>query len=351
MIYILGENMIALQNMANMVETTLKETPGLLNIDNRLKRTKTDLIFRINRDKAGMLGVPVVEIEKAIRTSLSGITATSFRDKEGKEYDITLRSSVGNEPKTEQLDQVYVQSLTGKLIPLRQLGTLQMDQAPAIISRYNLQRTALITADLKKGASLDEAMKPILEKLQHYQFPPGFDYHVGGELENRQETFGGMFRTGLIAIIAIFAVLVLQFNSFKQPFIIFITLPLALIGSVWALYISGYTFSFTAFVGLVSLIGIVVNNAIILVDYTNLLIKEGQTLTDAVLEGGETRFTPILLTTLTTVGGLLPLTLRGGELWAPMGWTIIGGLLVSTVLTLIMVPVIYTMMTTNKKIY
>jgi len=345
MIYILGENLEALQNTANMVETTLKQTPGLVNVDNRLKRTKTDLIFRINRDKAGMLGVPVIEIEKAIRTALSGIAATSFRDSHGKEYDVTLRFPEGREPKTELLDEVYVHSLTGKFIPLRQLGTLQMEKARAVISRYNLQRTALITADLKKGAELDVAMKPILQKLENFHFPPGFDYHVGGELENRQETFGGMSKAGIIAIIAIFAVLVLQFNSFRQPLIIFIALPMALIGSVWALYITGYTFSFTAFIGLVSLIGIVVNNSIILVDYTNILIREGRPLSKAVVEAGETRFTPILLTTLTTVGGLLPLTLRGGELWAPMGWTIIGGLLVSTVLTLIMVPVLYTMLT------
>lgn len=349
MIYILGENLPALQNISTTVEETLKETPGLININNRLKQSKTSLIFSINKDKAAMLGVPVAEIEKTIRTALNGIAATSFRDREGKEYDITLRFFGDKKSTIRALDLVYVHSVSGKFIPLRQLGTWKVEESPAIISRYNMQRTGLITADLEKGASLDEAMRPILEKLTTIHFPPGFDYHVGGELENRQETFGGMTRAGIIAVIAIFAVLVLQFNSFKQPFIIFVTLPLAGIGSIWALYIAGYTFSFTAFIGLVSLIGIVVNNAIILVDYTNILIRKGHTLKDAVQEAGETRFTPILLTTLTTIGGLLPLTLRGGELWAPLGWTIIGGLLVSTILTLIMVPVLYTLLTGNKR--
>ena len=148
---------------------------------------------------------------------------------------------------------------------------------------------------------------------------------------------------GLIAVIAILAVLVLQFRSFTQPFIIFSALPLALIGSVTALYLSGYTFSFTALIGLISLSGIVVNNSIILVDYTNKLREEGMDKQEAVRLAGETRFTPIVLTTLTTVGGLLPLTLRGGTLWAPMGWTIIGGLLISTFMSLLVVPVLYRM--------
>jgi multidrug efflux pump subunit AcrB len=150
-----------------------------------------------------------------------------------------------------------------------------------------------------------------------------------------------MFRAGLIAIIGIFAVLVLQFRSFSQPFIIFSALPLALIGSVLALFITGYSFSFTALIGLISLIGIVVNNSIILVDYINKLREEGLDKLVSIKQAGETRFTPFVLTTLTTIWGLLPLTLRGGTLWAPMGWTIIGGLLVSTFLSLLVVPVLY----------
>jgi len=144
-----------------------------------------------------------------------------------------------------------------------------------------------------------------------------------------------------IAIIGIYAVLVLQFRSFAQPLIVFTAVPLAVIGSILALLITGNTFSFTAFVGLTSLVGIVVNNSIILVDYTNKLQDEGNELISALKDAGETRFKPILFTTATTIGGLLPLTLGGGTLWAPMGWTIIGGLATSTILTLIVVPVLY----------
>ena len=135
--------------------------------------------------------------------------------------------------------------------------------------------------------------------------------------------------------------LVLQFRSFVQPLIIFSAIPLAIIGSILALFITGNVFSFTAFIGLASLVGIVINNSIILVDYTNLLRRRGKNVIPALKEAGEVRFMPIILTTGTTIGGLLPLTLRGGSLWAPMGWTIIGGLLVSTFLTLLIVPVLY----------
>jgi multidrug efflux pump subunit AcrB len=136
-------------------------------------------------------------------------------------------------------------------------------------------------------------------------------------------------------------VLVLQFKSFSQPLIIFIALPFALIGMIWALVITGNSFSFTAFVGMISLVGIVINNSIILVDYTNRLRLSGKSILESLQIAGETRFTPIILTTLTTIGGIVPLTLGGGTLWAPLGWTIVGGLLISTLLTLVMVPVLY----------
>ena len=341
MIDIQGENLDVLRELSEELERILKNTPGIVNVNNKLNRTRTDLRFLVNKEKAGMLGVPVAEIERTIRVAINGMAITSFRDDEGEEYDIVLRLPVGRYATPGMLDQVYVGSMSGKFIPLRQLGSLEMEESPAVITRYNMQRTALVTADLAKGFSLDQAIAPALNYLQNLNLPPGFSFHVGGELENRNKTFGGMATAALIAMIAIFAVLVLQFNSFKQPLIIFVTVPLAVIGSLWALFISGYTFSFTAFVGLVSLIGIVVNNAIILVDYMNILKRQGKPLIEAIQEAGEIRFTPIILTTLTTIGGLLPLTLRGGEMWAPLGWTIIGGLMASTFLTLIMVPVFY----------
>ena len=169
-----------------------------------------------------------------------------------------------------------------------------------------------------------------------------------GDLENRNESFGGMGIASIAALFFILGVLVIQFRSFSQPLIIFSALPLAIIGSILALFITGIAFSFTAFVGLTSLIGIAINNSIVLVDFANERVREGASVREAAREAGEVRFVPIVMTTLTTILGLLPLTLAGGSLWAPMGWTIIGGLLTSTTFVLLLVPVLYQLFTRDK---
>jgi multidrug efflux pump subunit AcrB len=167
---------------------------------------------------------------------------------------------------------------------------------------------------------------------------------MSGEMEKQGKSFGNLGIAAVIAVLIILAILVLQFKSFRQPFIIFTSVPMALIGSFYALLITGFSFSFTAFVGAVALLGIVVNDAIVLIDFTNELRKEGNSVLDALVEAAQIRFMPILITSVTTIGGLLPLTLQGGTFWGPMGWTIIGGLTLSTTLTLLVVPVLYTVL-------
>lgn len=288
-----------------------------------------------------MLGVPVIEIDRTIRTAIAGIGVSKYRDKDGEEFEIILRMSREGEISLDDLNQVYVSSLSGKQIPLKQFVDVELQQVPSSISRFDLERTAELLADVRSGYTLDDVMDPILEKLDHYSMPEGYNYTIGGELEGRSEAFGGMTNAILIAVISILAILVLQFKSIKQPLIVFVAIPFAFTGMIWALLITGNTFSFTAFVGLTSLVGIVVNNSIILVDYINKLRERGETLNQALQNAAEIRLTPIVLTALTTIGGLLPLTLKGGTIWAPMGWTIIGGLMVSTMLTLLIVPVTY----------
>ena len=259
-----------------------------------------------------------------------------------------MRLASEDNKKIDDLKKIYIPTLSGSMIPLKHIAGMEFKEAPGQISRYNLSRDATLTADIMKGYYLDEIISALTPMLESSKWPDGYYYQFTGELESRQESFGGMRRAALIAIIAIFAVLVLQFRSFRQPLIVFSAIPLAGIGATLALLITGNSFSFTAFIGLISLTGIVVNNSILLVDYANNLRQEGKTVRESITEAGETRFTPIILTTLTTIGGLLPLTLQGGTLWAPMGWTLIGGLLVSTVLTLVVVPVLYQGLTKDR---
>ncbi len=343
-----GEENDELQKIAADVEKMMNEVNGLVNIENQIKRTKTDLFVHINKDKASYFGVPVVEIDKTIRTCINGATVSTYRDKRGKEYNIVLRLPTDGETGLRQFDKIYVQSLSGKFIPLKQLAGIEFKESPGLLIRKGLNKTATVFADMKKGYTLDEVLEPLVAELNRYRFPRGYNYQLAGELENRQESFGGMFQAIVIAVLAIFGVLVLQFRSFIQPLIMFVAIPLAFIGSIWAWFMTGNTFSFTAFIGLISLVGIVINNSIILVDYTNALIKEGKPLNAAIIEACETRFMPIILTSLTTIGGLLPLTLGGGTLWAPMGWGIIGGLVTSTFLTLLIVPVLYNLVSRAK---
>lgn len=340
-VFITGEKLEELRRISTDLEDFVSRQPGVINLQNHFVQTNTELFFDINREKASMLGVPVIEIDRTIRTAVTGIGVSKYRDPSGEEHRIILKMGPGGDFRPEDLDRIYVSSLSGRQIQLKQLVRIRLRQVPSTISRYQMDRTAEITADLESGFTLDEVMDPALAFLEQYDMPPGYSYIIGGELESRTESFGGITHAILIAIISILAVLVLQFRSFKQPFIVFLAIPFAATGMVWALLVTGYTFSFTAFVGLTSLVGIVVNNSIILVDYINKLRDRGLPLLEALQQAAETRLTPIVLTALTTIGGLIPLTLRGGTLWAPMGWTIIGGLLVSTLLTLILVPVFY----------
>lgn len=340
-IIVKGEKMAVLKKIAADIEQLFRQTPGLINIDNPMSTAKSDIRVAINRDKASMYGIPLAEIDRAVRMSIAGITVSKYRDKDAKSYDLVLRAQNDGEPRLDIFEKICLSTASGALIPLKQVATIELKLSSGKINHYNLNRSVTLTADVLEGYTVSEVTPILMEKLAAYRWPIGYDYFVAGEKQSQEESFGGMGEASLIALIAVFAVLVLQFRSFRQPLIVFSAIPLSAIGAILGLLLSGNYFSFTAFIGLTSLVGIVVNNSIILVDYTNQLMEEGKELSDALVESGSTRLLPILLTTLTTIGGLTPLALSGGTLWAPLGWTIIGGLTTSTMLTLIVVPVLY----------
>ena len=340
-IRIVGEELTDIQRVAIDIEKLVSNTEGTVGIDNPVGKFKIDLKVDINRDKAAMLNVPLQQIDRTVRTALVGTNMGSYRDEQGEEFPLVLRLSQYENPQIETFEDIKIRSNTGQLIPLLQIADLNMETSIARFQHYDLERMARITSDVLPGFTAENVTNAIIAQLETYDFPEGVHYAIGGEQENRKEAFGGMAKTVLLAVFGIFAVLVLQFRSFVQPLIVFAAIPFALVGAFIALFISGYTFSFTAFIGLTSLVGIVVNNSIILVDYANQMRRNGLDKMDAIMAAAKTRFVPIILTTLTTVGGLLPLTLSGSSMWSPMGWAIIGGLLVSTLLTLIVVPVLY----------
>jgi multidrug efflux pump subunit AcrB len=344
-IRVLGDDLQSLQRAAADIEQLLISTAGTVNVDNPIGRPKLDLNIDIHRDKAALLNVSIGSIDQVIRTSLMGNSVGSFRDQNGDDYDIMIRLDSAATPTIDNINELMVMSRNGVFVPLKQLVSTRLQTVPSQLQHYYLERSATVMADTSTGYLTADVTAQVTEQLEAMQFPAGISYQVAGEQESRDESFSGLLKALLITLLGIFAVLVLQFRSFAQPAIVFASIPFAFSGAILALLTFGFSFSVMAFVGLTSLMGIVVNNSIILVDSANQLVQKGTGIREAIASAASTRLTPIVLTTLTTVGGLLPLTMKNSSLWTPLGLVIIGGMLVSTFVTLFIVPVLYLLIT------
>lgn len=346
-ILLIGEEIDTLKSLSFKVERLIKQTEGVMDVDNPLSVSKTDMFIEINRDKAALLNVPIVTIDQTVRACLNGLTIDNLQiDKD--EYPLVIRMPFSEKQTLEDFDKVYVTSTTGATLPLKQVASLKFKQNYATLNHFNTDLNTAITANVSNPDKTKDYMEAIIPKLDEIKWPKGYRYYLGGEYETQSESFGDLGILLGTALILIFAVLVLQFRSVTQPLIIFSAIPLAFSGSFIALFLTGWSFSFFAFVGFISLQGIVVNNSIILVDYTNQLISEGMEKMEAITFAAKTRFTPIVLTSLTTILGLMPLTFSGTTLWSPLGWTLIGGMISSTLLTLLVVPILYKWLTKTK---
>ncbi|HEX6432407.1 MAG TPA: efflux RND transporter permease subunit, partial [Niastella sp.] len=343
-IRLFSEDLDTLRSLAFKVEALLKKTPGTIYVNNELTTLKTDLRVKVNKEKAGLLGVPVHEIDRTIRMSVAGLNIGTFRKENGDEYNITvtLLPQSGKERQTfDAFSKVYVSSVTGASIPLNQVADIRFETSPVTIKHYDKDRYTVTTAFVQSGYNTGKLTESILKQLDTMHFPPNSHYVAAGEVEASQESFGGLGTIVLITIFGILGTLILEFKTFRGTLIVLSVIPLGIIGAVLMLLATGNTFSFVAVIGLIALIGIEVKNSILLVDYTDQLRKQGMSLDKAIQEAGETRFVPIILTTLTAIGGLLPLVLENNPLYSPLALVIIGGLISSTLLTRIVTPVLY----------
>jgi multidrug efflux pump subunit AcrB len=354
-IRLLGDDAEALEKAAAEVETILRDTNGTRDVRNPSRERRTDLRVKVDREKAAVLGVAVADVDRAVRLAVGGVVAGKYRDPGSDEaYDIratlprsrdgngaTLLGSPSSAPDVDSLDRLYVASSRGAAMPLAQIAAVVLEPSPTKIRHYAKERSVTVTAYVRGGFNTDRLTKEILAKLDATKLPPGIRTMAAGELENRQESFGGLGTAILVAVFGVIAILVLEFRTFKSTLIVASVIPLGVIGGLVALLVSGDTLSFTANVGFVALMGIEVKNSILLVDFTNQLREEGAALDDAIRRAGEARFVPILLTTLTAIGGLLPLVLEKSSLYSPLAVVILGGLVSSTLLARVVTPVLY----------
>jgi multidrug efflux pump subunit AcrB len=338
---LVGDNLDTIKLYSNKIEDIIRNSEGTMYIKNPLNESLTDIKVVINSEKAGMFGVPTVEIDRTIRLALSGIVTGKFRDINGDEYSITIRLPRQKANTLGSLDNIYVSSLSGSQIPLLQLARIEFSNSLTLIQHYNNERSITVSSSVKTGYNTDRVTKEILVKVAELKLPEGFKIIPAGEIESRKQSFGGIGTAILIAIFGIFSVLILEFRTFRSTLIVLSVIPLGIIGGLLALYLTGYTLSFAAAIGFVALIGIEIKNSILLVDFTNQLRQQGTPLDEAIIRAGEIRFLPVILTTLTAIGGLLPIALGNSNLYSPLAWVIIGGLITSTLLARLVTPVMY----------
>jgi multidrug efflux pump subunit AcrB len=338
---LVGNNLDTIKAWSDRIEKIFRSTEGSDYIKNPLSQSLTDIRIVVNNEKAALYGVPAIEIDRTIRLGLAGLTAGMFRDDEGKEYSIVVRLPRKRANTLASLDNIYVSSLSGAQIPLSQLARVEFENSATLIQHYNNERSMTISAAVKAGYNTDRVTKEILARVDELELPDGFRTIPAGEIESRKQSFEGIGSAILIAIFGIFAILILEFKTFRSTLIVISVIPLGIIGGLVMLWLTGYTLSFAAAIGFVALIGIEIKNSILLVDFTNQLREEGTPMEEAIIKAGEIRFLPVLLTTLTAIGGLLPIAMGHSNLYSPLAWVIVGGLITSTLMARLVTPVMY----------
>jgi len=338
-IRVFGDDLAELQRQATVVADVLAHTPGTRDVRNPLALGRTDVAVELDPQRAAMAGVPEVEVDRAVRLAVSGLTVGTLQRAEGEEIDLVVGLPRPARPDLGALDQVEIPTVTGGHVPFAHVADLGLTSSPRLIQHDGRQRVVTVTAEVVTGANAQRVTADALGRIAKLPMPAGYRWEAGGLVESQKESFSGMGPAILIALFGVLAILVLEFRSFAATLIVASVIPLGAAGGLVALFLAGETLSFTASIGFVALIGIEVKNSILLVDFTNQLRAEGVPLDDAIRRAGETRFFPILLTSLTAIGGLIPLVLEHSKLYSPLAIVLIGGLVSSTILSRLVTPV------------
>jgi multidrug efflux pump subunit AcrB len=343
-----GDDLTTLASLAAQTRSLIEPVPGLVDIRDTLGDKTPQLVIDLNKDKAALLGVDSFSFSRTIFMALNGVEASRYRVG-GEDIPIVVRLSRSSLQEVSDLSRLYFPSLSGAVVPFTEIATIHEEQAYARIDRRQGQRIVTVETDVS-GRLEGDALRDIRARLDQLERPEGYRVEYGGQDEERRESFAGLGEALILALLLIYSILAIQFNSFIQPLVILLTVPFGVIGAVVGLLVTGNPFGFMAFIGVVSLTGIIINDSIVLADLANYLQRvEGMRMYEALLEAGRRRFRPVVLTSITTIAGLTPLAIWGGSLWSPLASAIIFGLVGATVLILIILPVIYSLLVGQKE--
>lgn len=341
---ILGHDIEMTNEVAAKIRRIVEETPGAVDVSISRKKPRPEVLIRLDRDKAASLGLNVALVADALRTNYYGFDDTKFREA-GDDFDIELRLKKDQRKTIREIGETPITTLTGQTIKLRNVASVRETFGPVEVDRKNRIRVTKVQAGVQ-GRVLGDVVRDVREKMASLDLPPGVSIEWGGEVEEQRKAFHDLTLLLILGIVLVYMVMAGEFEDFVDPFIIMFSVPFAFVGVIWAFVATATPLNLMSFIGVIMLMGIVVKNAIVLVDYTKQLRAQGMTLNEAVVTGGKVRLRPVLMTSLTTIFGMVPLALsrgEGSEIWNALGITVIGGLLVSGLVTLILVPLMYSL--------
>lgn len=347
---ITGSETDTLRQISDDLIELISQIPGASEVETSLDDSIAEGNIVLNRAKAAKYGLSTSDIASAVSTAVSGSTATEYKV-DGTEIDVVIKYPEDRVEYINDLNTLNITTAQGTVIPLSEVAEVTIGESAISINREDQERYITITAKFD-GASTSDVQSLVQEKLNSYVFPDNYEYEFGGNMKTMQESFTSLYYVLLVAILLVYMIMASQFESIIYPFIVMFSMPLAVTGGLLGLFITGQSITVTALMGIIMLIGMVVNNAIVLVDYTNQLIREnGMECNEALLSAGPSRLRPILMTTLTTIIGLLPMafaTSSGMEIQQPLGIVVIFGLSISTLVTLVFIPVLYSLVNSLK---
>jgi HAE1 family hydrophobic/amphiphilic exporter-1 len=348
-IEVLGHDIEATDEIAEKIRRIIETTPGTADVSVSRKKPRPEVQIRLDRDRAATLGLNVALLADALRTNYYGFKDSKFREA-GDDFEIELRLKKEQRESIREIGETPLTTVKGQTVQLRNVASIQETFGPVEIERKNRNRVTKVMAGVQ-GRVLGDVAGDIQKKINSLQLPPGVSIEWGGEVKEQEKAFRDLILLLILGVVLVYMVMAGQFEDFVDPFIIMFSVPFAFVGVIWAFVLTVTSLNLMSFMGVIMLVGIVVRNAIVLVDYTKQLRVGGMGLNEAIVTGGRTRLRPVLMTSLAMIFGMVPLALsrgEGSEIWNALGITIIGGLIVGGFVTLILVPLLYSLVHRRK---